>query len=450
MGRMIIGVDPHKASGTSEVVDQHGTLAATGRFPTARGGYQALIRYVRQWPHRVWAVEGAGGTGRPLAVRLVRDGERVIDVPAKLAARVRVFDTGQGRKTDATDAHSVAAVAVHTRGLRELALQDTALEVMRLLTDRRDELSRLRVQIVNRLHRLLTELIPGGARKRDLSALQARRILAGIRPRDPAGATRRRLAAELVGDLEAVDGKLKALKTELRVAVRAYGSRLMDLHGIGPAGAARLLVDVTTITRFPSKAHFASWNGTAPLDASSGEQIRHRLSRAGNRRVNHVLHIMAIVQLRNDTPGRAYYRRLLARGKTPMEALRCLKRRLSDAVYRQMLTDQLAAITPPPQAGPGGHTGATTDSSADDLTTPTAVSSDKSLPGPATNHATPDQQDSHQAADDEVDDKVDDKLTDPVETLDLPALALLRRASAGAGPGLPTVCLPGLAEAPQS
>ena len=123
MGRMIIGVDPHKASVTIEVVDQHGTLAATGRFPTARGGYQALIRYVRSWPQRVWAVEGTGGAGRPLAQRLVRDGEPVLDVPAKLAARVRVFDTGQGRKSDETDAHSIAAVAVRTRGLRELSLR---------------------------------------------------------------------------------------------------------------------------------------------------------------------------------------------------------------------------------------------------------------------------------------------------------------------------------------
>jgi transposase len=423
MSRMIIGVDPHKASVTIEVVDQHGMLVATGRFPTARGGYQALMRYVKQWPRRTWAVEGAGGAGRPLALRLVRDGERVIDVPAKLAARVRVFDTGQGRKTDATDAHSVAAVAVHTRGLRELALEDADLEVMRLLVDRRDEVSHLRVQIVNRLHRLLTELIPGGARKRDLSALQARRILAGVRPRDPAGATRRRLATDLVGDLEAVDGKLKALKAELRIAVRAYGSRLMDLHGIGPAGAARLLVDVTTITRFPSKGHFASWNGTAPLDASSGEQIRHRLSRAGNRRINHVLHVMAIVQLRNDTPGRAYYRRLLARGKTSMEALRCLKRRLSDVVYRQMLADQLAAVQPPAEAGPGGQAGAITDSGADDPATPTAASSDKSLPGPATDHANPAPGvDDPEDQDDDQDDELEDQLAGPAETVDLPAV----------------------------
>lgn len=145
---------------------------------------------------------------------------------------------------------------------------------------------------------------------------------------------------------------------------------------------------------------------------------------------------MAIVQLRNDTPGRAYYRRLLARGKTPMEALRCLKRRLSDAVYRQLLADQLAATVGPGEAGPGGHTGATADSSADDPITPTAVSSDKSLPGPATGHATFDQQpaDTH---DDGDGDQIEDQLTDPVQTLDLPAVTLVRRASAGAGPGLP-------------
>ena len=286
---------------------------------------------------------------------------------------------------------------------------------MRLLAARRDELAHLRVQIVNRLHRLLTELIPGGAGKRDLSSGQARRMLAGVRPRDPAGATRRRLAMDHVSDLEAVDAKLKALKSELRIAVRRYGSTLMDLHGIGPAGAARLLVDVADVARFPSKNHFASWNGTAPLDASSGEQVRHRLSRAGDRRINHVLHIMAIVQLRNDTLGRAYYRRKLAAGKTSMEALRALKRRLSDVVYRRLVADA-RTIRPVQEADPGGHPGATTDSSADDLATPTAVSSDQSLPGPATTNATPD----HPAS-------------------DLPAALLQRHAMAGAGPGLPLI-----------
>jgi len=184
-----------------------------------------------------------------------------------------------------------------------------------MLTDRRDELARLRVQTVNRLQRLLSELLPG-QRKRDLSALQAKAMLATVRPRDIAGKTRRRLAAEELADLVAVDAKLKKIKAELKTAVQQRGSRLMQIHGVGPAGAARTLADVGDVARFTDRNRFASWTGTAPLDASSGEQIRHRLSRAGNRRMNHVLHVAAIVQLRNDTEGRAYYRRKLAAGKT--------------------------------------------------------------------------------------------------------------------------------------
>src|SRR4051812_37931258 len=133
----------------------------------------------------------------------------------------------------------------------------------------------------------------------------------------------------------------------------------MDLHGIGPSGAARLLVEVGEITRFPNRAHFASWNGTAPIDASSGDQVRHRLSRAGNRQINRVLHIMATVQLRNPTEGRAYYDRKKTSGKTSMEAMRALKRRLSDIVYRQMVDDTITDAG----TGPGGHRGTSTNSS---------------------------------------------------------------------------------------
>jgi hypothetical protein len=256
------------------------------------------------------------------------------------------------------------------------------LVVLRLLADRRDELSGSRTRTVNRLHRLLAELIPGGA-PRHLSALQATALLAAVRPRDAAGRTRRALAAELIDEVEILDGKLKALKRQLAQAVTTAGSRLMNLYGVGPAGAARILADVGDVARFPDRNHFASWTGTAPIDASSGEQIRHRLSRAGNRRLNHVLHIAAIVQIRHDTPGRAYYRRKLAEGKTPLEALRCLRRRLSDVVYRQLVADAGETTHPDrDQAGPGGQRGATTDSGAAGPS-PTAGSSDKPLPGPA-------------------------------------------------------------------
>ncbi len=173
------------------------------------------------------------------------------------------------------------------------------------------------------------------------------------------------------------------------------GSGLMRLNGIGPSGAARLLGDIGDVSRFPTKAHFASWNGTAPLDASSGEQTRHRLSRAGNRRINRALHIMAIVQLRHDTDGRRYYDRRVAEGKTPMEAMRALKRRLSDVVYRQLVNDQTQTAdgdgeqtAEARRTGPGGHLEATTKSSAAS-SNPNTDASDQSLSEPVRIDATP-------------------------------------------------------------
>jgi transposase len=244
--------------------------------------------------------------------------------------------------------------------------------VMGMLADRRDELGRARTQVVNRLHRLL----PGGAKK-FLSARQARTLIASVRPRDLAGKTRRRLAADLAGELEAIDKKTRAIDKELAGLVTARGSTLMHLHGIGPSGAARLLADAGDIHRFASRDRFASWNGTAPLDASSGSQARHRLSRAGNRRINRVLHIMAVVQLRNQTKGRAYYDERRGGGMPSMMAMRALKRRLSNVVFARMLADQKRR-----EAGPGGQPGTTADSSVAGLT-PDTGPSDKPRPGPA-------------------------------------------------------------------
>jgi transposase len=288
--------------------------------------------------------------GRPLAQRLLADGEHVVDVPAKLSARAGLFDTGHNRKTDAHDAHAVAVVAVRPKTLRVLSY-DAELEVLRMLVDRRDELAKAKVQAANRLQRLLSELVPGQGKK-DITALQAKAILAGVRPRDVAGKTRKRLALEQLAEMVAIQAKMKASSKELKVLVLARGSHLMDL------------------------------TGTAPLDASSGEQIRHRLSRAGNRKANHVIHIAAVNQIRLDTPGRAYYRRKLAAGKTRSEAMRCLKRRISDAIYRQLRADALAATTAEVEAGPGGHRGASHESSAAGFH-PHTGTSDQPLPGPA-------------------------------------------------------------------
>ncbi len=378
--RVFIGVDPHKLSATIEVVDDRETVLATGRFGTDRAGYAAMRRHVAGWPQRTWAVEGSNGAGRPLAQRLLADGERVVDVPAKLSARARLFDTGHNRKTDAHDAHAVAVVAVRTSGLRVLSY-DVELEALRILVDRRAELTRTRIQTVNRLQRLLSELTPGKAKK-DITTLQAKAILASVRPRDLAGKTRRRLAAEQLAELVAVDKKIKALTKELKAMVVASRSRLMDLPGVGPVVAARVLADVGDVARFADRNRFASWTGTAPIEASSGEIVRHRLSRAGNRRMNHMIHIAAATQIRLDTPGRAYYRRKLAAGKTRAEAMRCLKRRISDALYRQLIADANVHSAAGADAGPGGHRGASFKSSAAG-SHPHTSTSDQPLPGPA-------------------------------------------------------------------
>lgn len=166
-----------------------------------------MRKYAKAWPHGVWAIEGANGVGRPLAQRLLESNENVVDVPAKLAARARLLDTGHGRKTDAHDAHSVAVAAVRAKDLRVLVV-DAQLEVLRMLVERREALTRRRVQTVDRLQALLAELLPGQAKK-DITTAQAKRMLATVRPRDLAGKTRRRIAAEELAELIRTEAKMK-------------------------------------------------------------------------------------------------------------------------------------------------------------------------------------------------------------------------------------------------
>jgi transposase len=381
--RVVIGMDPHKRSATIEVMTADENVLGGGRFGTDTAGYKSMLEYLSRWPDRVWAIEGCSGIGRHVALRLLADGQKVVDVPPKLSARARVFSTGQGRKTDATDAHSVALVGTRMSGLRPV-VDDQQLAVLRILVDRRRSLGEDHTRMISQVHQLLLELIPGGAKK-DLSAAQAKALLAKVRPRDAAGKARRRVAAELISDLERIYRRSKDADKELKELLRASGTSLMDLHGIGPSGAARLLVEIGDITRFPDRDHFASWNGTAPIDASSGDQVRHRLSRKGNRQINRVLHIMATVQLRNPTEGRAYYDRRKAEGKTSMEAMRALKRRLSNIVYKTMLDDAITRSASSARTGPGGQRGNDSNSSAAG-SHPHTDSSDKPLPGPARQH----------------------------------------------------------------
>ena len=211
--------------------------------------------------------------------------------------------------------------------------------ILRLLAERRDDLAGERTRILNRLHGLLRDLIPGGA-PTDLSADKAAALLRVLRPATATAACRRELARDLLTDLRRIDARLKDNKVQARDALAATGSTLTDVHGVGVVLAAKILGHVGNVIRFPSQDHFASYTATAPLDASSGNQQRHRLNTGGNRQLNTTLHTIAICQARDPGPGRVYYLRKISEGKTPAEARRALKRRLANVIYRRILADQ--------------------------------------------------------------------------------------------------------------
>src|SRR5215213_10200989 len=309
--KVLIGVDPHKASVAVAAVDETlGELVERASFPQDRAGLRALERWAKQFPERRWAVENAGGLGRYLAGRLAAAGESVVDVPPKLSARVRVLSTGNARKNDGLDALATALAASRNERLAAVD-HETASEVLRLLSERREDLVAERTRALNRLHGFLRDLVPGGVAG-TLSVHRAARILRGIRPRGGSSRVRRRLASEVLRDIRTLDRKIADLNERIEAEVEAFGTTLTEIFGVGPILAARIIGTVGNVARFPSKAHFASYSGTAPVEASSGEKVRHRLSLAGNRKLNYALHMVAVCQARSDARGGGYYRRKIA------------------------------------------------------------------------------------------------------------------------------------------
>jgi len=370
-----IAVDPHKRINAVVVVDAAGSVLARGTFAQSTAGFAELMGFARRWRRREWAVEGATGVGKNLAQRLVARGEVVFDVPSKKSSLVRAFSASSGRKSDDVDAYSVALASLHSDLLQVRV--DERTETLRLLANRRDELVGLRTQAVCRIHRELQILIPGGA-SRALTAAKAKTMLASVRPRDEVGKVRKALVIDQVADLVAIDKRIKDINAQIKAVVAETATSVTEIRGVGPVVAAIVLGEVRDVSRFPTKHHFASYNGTAPTTWGSAGDARPCVNLHGNRRLNHAIHIAAIVQLRFDCEGRRYYLRKIADGKTRKEAQRCLKRRISDAIYHQ-----LAADTQATERGPGGQTGATTKISAADPA-PTVDSSIKPQPGPRT------------------------------------------------------------------
>jgi transposase len=355
--RVVIGIDPHKGSHTAVAIDEREQQLARLQVRSGPRQLEQLLAWAAEFEEHVWAVESAGGLGYLLAQQLVGANERVLDVPATLASRVRVLATSKSQKTDPHDALSIAIAALRARDLRPVERADHAV-VLRLLAKRHRDLGRARNRTACRLHALLIELVPGGISK-EITVNAAQELLDRIAPADPVAHIRHDLACEHLDDLRHLDTQMRASKQRLEAAVRASNTTVTDIFGVGPVVAALVIGHARNIDRFANRDHFAAYAGTAPIEFESGGRSIRRLSLRGNRQLNHAIHIAAVTQIRHrHSPGRAFYDRKLAAGKTKKEALRALKRRITDAIYRQLRADATRQ-----HAGPGGQAGTTHQSS---------------------------------------------------------------------------------------
>ena len=386
MVAVMIGVDPHKASHTAVAINVTEEPLGELRVRACTGQAEQLLAWAHAWPERTWAAGGAEGVGHLLAQQLLSAGERVLDVQPKLAARVRLLATGDVNKNDPNDARSVAVAALRSRGVRE-ARRDDHPVVLKVWSKRYRDLGRARTQVACRLHAVLCELVPGGMSK-EITAGQVTHILASITPSGAVEAARCELAAEFTGDLRGIDARIRDTRKKLAIAVRAAGTSMTGLSGAGPVTAAAVIGDVRQVSRFASRDHFAACNGTAPIEVSSGGRKACRLSRRGNRRLNHAIHMVAVTQIRcRHSPGRAYYDKKLAEGKTGKEALRALKRQISDAIFACLQAGARRAATAAAKS-PGGQPGNGSASSAAG-SHPEHRLFGQATPGPATHPTTP-------------------------------------------------------------
>lgn len=333
---MVVGVDSHKDTLVCAVVDEAGRAAGSESFPNTAGGHEAMWAWTQGLGSVVRVgIEGSGSYGRGLAQLLVASGAVVVDVPPQMTERARRRQRTR-TKTDDLDALGIARVTARETGLPQVQAAGLADDLRALTTYRSEQSDRL-VKAAGRLHAELSKIRCGyqhevRTRLTLKSSLdKAETLLTG----DPS--IRAELARRRIEAMRSLIDEIRALDTQIQQTVHLTGTTLTQIRGIAALGAAEILAQVGHANKYPTKAKFAMANGTAPIQASSGRVVRHRLNRGGNRRLNKTLHTAAITQIRQPgTEGRLYYDRLLDRGKTKKEAIRCLKRRISDRVWTHL------------------------------------------------------------------------------------------------------------------
>jgi transposase len=335
---VIIGIDPHKRLHAVCAIDERETELARLEVRTNASQVPDLLAWAAPFECRSWAIESAGGLGYLLAQQLVARGEHVVDVPATLSSRVRLLGSGKSTKNDANDARAVAVAALRAPQLAQVRVEDH-VTILRLLAKAQLDTSRAKSRACCRLHAVVAELVPGGIRK-EIVVKQAEQVLAGITATSAVQRQRLDLAYDLLSEIIMLEDRAKRARTRMINEVLASGSSLPGIFGVGPITAATLIGYTGDINRFPTAGHYAAYNGTAPVEFSSSGRTVNRLSRRGNRTLNHAIHMIAVTQIRHRrSEGRAYYDRKLAEGKKPREARRALKRQISDRVYRQLRAD---------------------------------------------------------------------------------------------------------------
>lgn len=329
-----VGVDPHKRSVAAAAVDQLGREVETVEVSNDSSGHGLFVEWlVGRGDVRRVGVEGSGGLGAALARHLINAGFDVREVPASLAERSRRRQPSQG-KSDPVDAVAIARVVARDDGLPP-ARTAGVIEDIKLLVDYRDQLKCMRNQICNRVHASLVVLRPG--HQQSIGNLVAKKNLAAaLQIAEADGSVRARLICDQIEELGRLDVRLTALEKQIAELIRQSRTSLVNVVGIGALTAGKILGEVGDVGRIRSKGAFAKINGTAPLEASSGGNTRHRLNRGGNRQLNHAIHIVAVARVKFDPETKAYLERVRARGKTKKEAFRCLKRHISNLIYREL------------------------------------------------------------------------------------------------------------------